>query len=147
MRYRTLCLLALTGVASACDLLTEPTEVVPGRIVQQEDTARIDLPDTVARGALFSVTVTTLEGGCVRRAARTEVVTTDLLAEITPYNVLVRSEFCTSDPVGIPHTARIRFTGTGLATVRIRGVSNQVRFEGQPELLDWVTLELPVVVR
>jgi hypothetical protein len=143
MRYRTLCLLALAGVASACGLLTEPTEVVPGLIVYQEDTARIDLPDTVARGSLFSVTVTTLEGGCIRRAARTDVVVTDLLAEITPYNVRERWDFCTSDPVAIPHTARIRFTGTGLATVRIRGASNP----WQRERPEWVTLELPVVVR
>jgi hypothetical protein len=143
MSCRTLCLLALAGAVSACDLLTEPTEVVPGRIVQQEDTARLELPDTVARGVLFTVTVTTLEGGCVRRAARTDVVMTDLLAEITPYNVRTRSAVCTSDPVAIPHTARIRFTGTGLATVRIRGVSNR----GEPDQLEWVTLERQVVVR
>jgi hypothetical protein len=70
---------------------------------------------------------------------------TDLLAEITPYNFRQRADFCTSDPVAIPHTARIRFTGTGLATVRIRGVTH--RFQGPLEALEWVTLEFPVVVR
>lgn len=139
--------LALAGLLAGCGLFTEPDQdVVPARIIREERAAPITLPGTVSRGAQFSVTVTTLEGGCVRRAARTDVTTSGLLAEITPYNVRYVSVICTSDPVAIPHTARIRFTEPGTATVRIRGVRDLSGFERQ-EPIEWVTLERQVVVQ
>jgi hypothetical protein len=145
MNLRFVWLLSLTCAVSACDLFTEPTAVVPGRIIDDEVAAPIQLPETVTPGTTFEVTVTTLEGGCTRLAARTEVDVTDLLAEITPYNLRRLSGVCTSDPVAIPHRARIRFTQVGTATVRIRGVSNDLYDEATPR--EWVTLERQVVVR
>ena len=83
--------------------------------------------DSVSVGRPLTVVVTTQGGGCTRRA-RTEVrASTQLVAEVLPYDSVPspdsRGFACTADIRGIQHAAVVQFTVRGRATVRVRGRS------------------------
>ena len=131
-------LLLVLGL-SAC----ERWERVIGTLEHYGDTAQVVVPDTVARGAAFPVRVTTYGGGCIRKGS-VETDIEGLRAMVTPYNERIRSGWpvridCTDDLAFYTHTATLRFTRAGVATVVIQGLR-------KPEH-DTITVTRTVVIR
>ena len=119
---------------------------VPARIAMYRDTASVVLPDTVRRGSEFPMKVTTLAGGCIREAAGSDVSVHGLRARVTLYHLRRQlTASCTSDLMYLPQTVRLRFDKAGLATIELRGVTNDLEFDGATP--QWIVLERHLVVR
>ena len=119
---------------------------VPARLASNRDTARVILPDTVPRGSEFPMTVWTFGGGCIREAADSRVSVHGLRARVTLYHIRrLLTAVCTSDLIQFPQTVRLRFDKAGVATIEIRGVTNELEWD--PVTPSWIVLERHVVVR
>jgi len=117
---------------------------VPARLGR--DTSRIILPDTVRRDSEFQMTVTTFGGGCIRETAETRVSVHGLRARVSFYHIRRNlTAVCTSDLIEFRQTVKLRFAKAGVATIEVRGVSNELDFgDTKPQ---WVVVERHVVVR
>lgn len=101
-------------------------------------------PDTVRAGTDFTVTVSTLGGGCERQG-ETEAEVRGAVATVTPYDYTdVAAQVCTEELKLFPHTAVLRFATPGEALLRVRGrrIGPDTPHKGVP-----VTLEKRIVVR
>lgn len=83
----------------------------------------IDAPATVASNQSFTVTVTTFGSSCVS-AAGADVMVDDLVATITPYDI-VRDGTCLEYNKPNPRPVALMFKRAGTATIRVRGASYQ----------------------
>lgn len=111
-------LLAIVG----CNALTgEAVLVQPAIIVDGVDTAKVTYPDTVAAGATFNVTITTIGGGCTREIARTDVfVNADTLL-VRPLNRQRASKVCPADFASLTHDVSVRITTAGRYVLQFVG--------------------------
>jgi hypothetical protein len=105
--------------AGACGISESDTFMEPGIIVSYGDTAGITVPDSIARGATFQVSVATFAGGCTREIARTDYTVSATLIEIRPFNRTKRSQVCWRDLLMLTHTVTVRIDEPGPAVVRI----------------------------
>jgi len=84
----------------------------------------LQVPDTVAVGSPFEVTVRTYGGGCIDEGD-TEVSVAGQAATVRPYDVFVTylppNYACTSDLKLYTHRALLRFEQVGPATVTVHG--------------------------
>jgi len=83
----------------------------PGAVI------RYRMPDAAEHGVEVPVSVHSYGGGC-SETWDTEVKVNDLVAHVTPHDVLVRGEGAVCDGVLLthPHVARLRFEGVGTAS-------------------------------
>jgi hypothetical protein len=88
------------------------------------DPVVLAIPDTVAVGSPFEVTVRTYGGGCID-PGDTEVSLTGQAATVRPYDVFVTdlppNYVCNDDLRLYTHRATLRFDQRGPATVTVRG--------------------------
>lgn len=137
LRYSVLLLL---GAAAGCHAVGEPSSRRVIGVIENGNTGIQPplLPDTVAAGTSFAVTVTTFGGAC-DRADGTDVTTTGSMADITPYVLLPpRETNCIALLVTSPRSVTLTFATPGTGIVRVHGR----RFDGTV-----VTLQGSVVVR
>lgn len=124
---------ALAAALAACDASTSPDDPgdtfgdlarQPSYLLGSGDSARIVLADTVALNSSATIVVPTAGGGCVREGD-TEVAVAGLAADVRPYDLFPTNPgvICTADFRELRHTATLRFTQTGRATVRVHGRS------------------------
>jgi hypothetical protein len=122
---------ALAAVLGACDATTAPDPGTdderwvrePSFLAGPGDSARVEIPDTVAVNAPVLVVVPTGGGGCTRQGD-TEASVTGLTADVRPfdfYPVPTADIVCTADFRILRHEATLRFTQAGRATVRVHG--------------------------
>jgi hypothetical protein len=136
------CPLALLLAAAACGGRS-PTEPGSRRVVVIIDNggtgiAPLVMPDTVHVGVPFLVTVTTFGGAC-DHADGSDVSTSGLFADVTPYDLLPPPEtICIAVLRASPRSIELTFAAPGTGVVRIHGR----RFGGGD-----VTLQRGVVVR
>jgi hypothetical protein len=75
--------------------------------------ARIVVPDTVARGIPFAVTVETFGGGCTRTMAPAEVRTVAAgFTRLSVFNWTVNAANCTDDLMVLTHQLSVRLDAT-----------------------------------
>ena len=132
-------LLLLLGAAAGCKAVVEPgTRRVIGVIESGTGVQPLLLPDTVAAGASFAVTVTAFGGACDQDDG-TDVTTTGLIADVTPYVLLPPPEtICIAVLRASPRSVALTFATPGTGVVRLHGR----RFDGTP-----VTIAGSLVVR
>ena len=134
--------LALLLAATACGDRS-PTEPSSRRVVGIIDNggtgiAPLVVPDTVYVGVPFLATVTTFGGACDQPDG-SDVSTSGLLADITPYDLLPPPEtICIAVLRTSPRSTELIFAAPGTGVVRLHGR----RFGGGD-----VTLQRVVVVR
>jgi hypothetical protein len=92
-----------------------------------QDHPQVVVPQTAQAGQLFTVTVTTIGGGCLRMGP-TRVRTRGMSAEVRPYDVHNGGNVCPTDVQPFEHTATLRFDQPGTATVTFHG-------RGSPEVV------------
>jgi hypothetical protein len=121
-RALTLCLAAAAIGLAGCNLLTTDAAsgVSPALLVAGADTAVISAPDTVDHGVNFTVTVSTLGGGCTREADRTEAASDAQTLQIYPFDRW-SAESCPNDAILIPHSITVKLDTPGLRTLSIIG--------------------------
>src|SRR5262245_46556408 len=118
--------LALTVVfASACGLqdLVGITRESAGIVVTQSgDTARIVMPDTVAKSTTFHMQVFTFGGSCIPEASRTDIRQITGGVEVRPFD-RERTVGCAGDALLmlITHDVTLSFDTPGRTIVRIFG--------------------------
>jgi hypothetical protein len=119
-RAAAVCILAF-GLA-ACTELFGPTwasrigSIVNGTLV---------VPDTVAAGATFVVTLNTSGNGCAKAGYTTTLMVDSLTAEIRPYDYQqVNPSACTTIQASFLHADSLQFRRTGIATLRVIGAYN-----------------------
>jgi hypothetical protein len=116
-------LLLFLASAFAC---RSPLEQGPRRIVGLIDNGGLPidpllLPDTVEARAPFTATVSTFGSSCFRPDGA-DVRTTDLLADITPYDLVPPPEsFCTADFRALPRPVTLSFATPGSGLIRLHG--------------------------
>jgi hypothetical protein len=86
----------------------------------------VETPDTVRAGRAFLVTINTFGGSGCGSPAGVDLVVTGLLASVTPYDRVPRSDSavhwgCPADFSPRPHPVRITFPTAGLGVIRVRG--------------------------
>ena len=123
---------ALAAVLGGCESAAAPPpadgdeaglERLPSLLLGTGDTARIELPDTVAVNTAAAIVVPTAGGGCTREGD-TEAAVAGLTADVRPYDIFPAPSadlVCTADFRIIRHTATLRFSQAGRATVRVHG--------------------------
>jgi hypothetical protein len=116
----TLALAALPG----CSMLLPNTETEVEALIQllPSSPAQVTVPATVRVGETFTVQIVTHGGGCMRKG-RTREQTTDLTAELRPYDVEVEADVCTAEATTYRHSASVRFNRSGTGTVQVYGRS------------------------
>ena len=127
LSMRSLCwalflLMPLITITS-CDDPTGPKEERKiGVIAFYSDPVVITVPDTVLLGDPFSVSVRTYGDGCVSEDG-TEVESTSLSFQITPYDVLTlgRGVICPAIVRHFDHTATLTATQSGTAQITFHG--------------------------
>lgn len=130
--------LAIAVLVAGCERTAGPDERrKTGTIRFFEDPVLTRVPDTVAAGRSFSVSIRTYGGGCVRKGD-TEVAQEERSATVTPFDVHSGANVCTAELKLFEHTATVTFRSPGSATVRFRG-----RAEPGDSV---VTVSRPVVV-
>jgi hypothetical protein len=97
-------------------------------------------PDTVAAGADFDITITTVGGGC-ERAGDTAVLLAETSASVMVYDFTAATHpgvVCTAILKRLPHTASVRFDKPGEALIRVWGrrVGPETPPAGQPIVLE-----------
>ena len=115
------------AVSAGCRLLTD-NEIRRERqlalIEFYGDPIVLEIPDTVAVGSPFEVTVRTYGGGCID-PGDTELSVAGQAATVRPYDVFVThlppNYACTSDLRLYTHRAAVRFDQAGPATVTVHG--------------------------
>lgn len=119
----------LIAFLAGCSSTTDPNpdrERVIGiiGIYQGKTTPGVLLvPDTVALGSTFKVTITTYGSSSCTRPNGAEVIIKDGVAEIIPYDYKITSGFCTADLRAFPRDVQLRFGARGEALVRVQGRS------------------------
>jgi len=120
---RTL-LLAGTALLGACSLLDEEAYLrYPGAIEYYAQPALISVPDSVRVGESFTVAVATYGAGC-SDADRTQTSQSGLVGHVTPYDIerTTSGSACGAEMRTHGHTATLRFTEAGTATVNFYGI-------------------------
>ena len=133
-------LLLLLGAAASCHAVAEPNQRRVIGVIENGNSGiqPLLLPDTVAAGASFAVTVTTFGGACDHDDG-TDVTTAGLMADVTPYVLLPPpGTICIAVLVASPRSVTLTFANPGTGIVRVHGR----RFDGAV-----VTLQGSVVVR
>lgn len=121
--------LAVALVASGCDLLTVNEIPVVGAIGWPDDLA-IQLPDTVAAGTPFTVTIRTGGPNACWRRHRTDVEVRGARATITPRDREPGpGQNCAQVPVEIFHSAEVTFSSAGAAVVEVVGRDGTATFD------------------
>ena len=140
----TLCCAAVTAGLAGCNLLTTDAAsgVSPALLVAGLDTAVITAPDTVDHGVNFTVTVSTLGGGCTRESARTESASDSQSLQIFPYDRW-SAESCPNDAILIPHTITVKIDAAGERTLTVVG-REQIPGTNSTQ---YVQLDQPLYVR
>ncbi|MDF1505634.1 hypothetical protein [Roseisolibacter sp. H3M3-2] len=112
-----------------------------------EQVARVDVPDAATLGTPLVVTVTTFGGGCVREAARAEVVplhaTQGGAAAVRLFNRHTGGEACTDDLRFIEHRVAVPVTSAGTLQLRIEGAARGA--ESNWQLAPWAITRVVVV--
>jgi hypothetical protein len=98
-------------------------------------------PDTVAAGATFAVTVTTLGYNSCWQAAGADVARDPQRARIVPYDRIV-GHACFHALVELPRTVELRFDAPGTATLIVEG-----RTDGPKRQQETARLLQQIVVR
>lgn len=116
---------ALPAIAAACaagpaENVAEERRIGIVRLYETTAAAPLVAPDTVEAGVDFPVTVTTLGGGC-ERGGETESEVRGGVATVTPYDYTHLHAACPDILRTFVHTASVRFTVPGEATVRAQG--------------------------
>lgn len=109
-------LVALGG----CDIVDPEFETELGAVFFFSNPPQITIPDTVAAGQPFTVTVHTFGNGCVE-FARTEVEEDENTVEIRPYDRIETDRACEEILKTIDHSVTLRFGVSGPMTVRVVG--------------------------
>lgn len=136
--------------AIGCVGCASPTEsesvVVPGVIATGSGfpVRVLAAPDTVTAGVPFTVTVTTFGSGSCTRPSPTLATVGPALADLSVWDLQRVGVPCTDDLRSFPRDVSLTFTGTGVATIRVRGRSLARTAAGQDSV---VVIERPVVVR
>ncbi len=113
-------LILLWSVSSCHDPLGPEKGRQIGVIAFYHDPVVITVPDTVVAGRSFSVSVRTYGGGCVGQED-TEVWSTGLSIDITPYDVHSGARICTDILKAFDHTATLTVMEPGTAQIRFHG--------------------------
>ena len=111
-------------LVSACGILGPDEKLVIGAIdiFNLDDIDPLVVPDSVAVGKEFLVTVTTTGGGCYRAGNRTDVEIQGNVATITPYDYrYIGGDACILPLYYFTHETTLRFTEAGEAKVILRG--------------------------
>lgn len=117
--------LSLLVLVAACNSLFGPDERREVGIIQglASDAPEIDIPAAVQAGEDFTVTIVTgWRNGCARMG-ETEMVSEEMAATLTPYDVVTegRGVDCTQEPRQFTHTATLRLSQPGTARIVVRG--------------------------
>lgn len=119
-RAAAVCILAF-GLA-ACAELFGPTwaprigSIVDGSLV---------VPDTVAVGAAFVVTLHTTGNGCAKAGYTTTMLVDNVTAEVRPYDYhQVNPSACTTIQATFLHATPVQFGHAGIATLHVIGAYN-----------------------
>lgn len=88
-----------------------------------DEPVQITVPNSVARGETFTVSVMTFVGGCLE-PGKPETEANGPEATIRPYDIdTTKPEYpCTADIASHPHTAELRFDMSGEAQIRFVGL-------------------------
>lgn len=139
MTIRPILALSLLTLVGGCDWIVGPAEGERvGVISFYDEPLVVSLPDTVAAGVPFEVSVLTYGGGCVRQGG-TDVTAAAGTHHITPYDVHTGADTCTSILNIFEHAVSVTFDDPGAGLIRIHGRQEP---EGRP-----FTVERQVVVR
>ena len=119
---RVFTITVLLALVAGCDLTGISEQRLVG-VIGYPDNLSIQVPDTVAAGQDFAVTVRTFGVDSCWRDGGTEVAVSGLTATVTPYDVdrAGRGALCTYEPVEITHSATLGFDQAGTARVEIIG--------------------------
>ena len=101
-------------------------------------------PDTVAVGVPFTVSVTTFGSGSCTRPSATLASVGPALADLSVWDLQRVGVECTDDLSPFPRDISLKFTGVGVATIRVRGRALVRTVAGQDSV---VVIEKSVVVR
>ena len=122
------------AIASGCGS-TEPPSTGPrdvlALIINGTLQSEVLVPDTVSVGAPFTVSFTSIGGGCTTATPRVDVHVSGLSADVRGYDHVSGSDICTQNIVMLPHSATLSFTQRGTATVHIIG---NARLDGNPAI-------------
>lgn len=139
MTMRSLLVLSAIGLLTGCGWVVGPEEGTRlGVISFYDDPVVISLPEVVAPGIPFEVTVLTYGGGCVS-AGETEVEVLGSTVDITPRDVHTGHNVCTDILNIFEHSALVTLTDPGTAVIRFHGAQEP---EGRR-----ITIERPITVR
>jgi hypothetical protein len=119
-------LLAAVVALAACDAYAFAWDSSTGTLVvgfvNNGTTVVIEAADTVQAGAAFTVTVNTFGSSSCVRAERLDVEVTDLVARLTPYDLVAPATVeCTADYGAHPRTAEVTFAERGVGTLEVHG--------------------------
>lgn len=104
---------------TSCSILGLGEERVVGVIaLDVPNLVPVMAPDSVAPGASFSTTVSTVGGGCTR-ADGIEVTYSSQGATLVPYDLISRDDNCTSGLQYLRHAATLRFETPGAYRLRV----------------------------
>jgi hypothetical protein len=120
MTMRILVVATLAVLLGGCNPFTGIGDPPVYGFIGYPDDLAIVMPDAVATGQQFTVTVRTRGADGCWQKDRTQVTRSGLEATITPFDVR-RGGTCTMAPVEILHTATLMFAQAGVATVTILG--------------------------
>jgi hypothetical protein len=111
-----------TGACNGAKVAEPGIEPRPAILQFYSDPVHIDLPDSVARGSAFYISVRTYGGGCASQG-HTEVEINDLLAKVEPFDLEPTDPnvVCPEVLRVFEHVVSIRFDEVGTATVRVFG--------------------------
>ncbi len=117
---RVLPVLISTLCFGACDLFGPDEQRVLGIIGEREDSENV-FPAVVDAGSPFEVTVHTFGSGSCTRPDNTEVSVDGATAVISPYDIRIHRDACTSDLRAFPHPLTLQFDSSGDAVIVLRG--------------------------
>ena len=123
MRHLAVLVAAAALIGCDSDTPSEPQGFsVMGAIEFYDDSVQVSVPDTVAVGETFAVSVRTYGDGCVEKGS-TEVQVNDLSATVTPFDRHSGAEACPDVLRTHEHQATLAFEEPGDAVVTFRGRS------------------------
>ena len=112
----------LAALLTACGVPTNPaTSERPGVIEFYSDPVQIEVPESVAAGQPFDVSIRTYGGGCILQD-RTEVERSGMVADVRPYDRHISAPICTTELRHFNHTATVSFPERGTGRIRVQGM-------------------------
>ena len=121
-RSRRRAWLPLAALLTACGAPTNPSATErPGVIEFYSDPVQIEVPESVAAGEPFEVSVRTYGGGCILQD-RTDVEGSGMVADVRPYDRHVSAPICTTELRLFNHTATVTFPERGTGRIRVHGM-------------------------